>query len=138
MINPADRTTWPSGDPIWRFCQAIAIAEGYGADPNNAPTSHHNPGDLGPADTGYAGEEHGGSVVSKMPTDEQGWQDLYNKISRVFAGMSHTYHKTMTIRQFAELYAGDSVNWSRNVAADLNVPEDTRLIDWYQAQVGEL
>ena len=133
-INALDRGTWPQGDAIWRFCQAVAYAEGYGANSSNAPTSHHNPGDLGPGDTGYPGESHGGSVVSFMPDDATGWSALYQKWARIFAGKSSTYPNTLTIVQAAQKYAGDWANWARNVSSDLGVSQNTRLIDWYNAQ----
>lgn len=133
-INALDRNTWPSGDAVWRFCQAIAHAEGYGADPNNVPTVRHNPGDLGPGDTGYPGAFTDGSNVSYMPDDATGWQALYAKISRIFNGNSSAYPNTLTILQMAQKYAGDWKNWSNNVSIDLGVSQDTRLIDWYNAQ----
>lgn len=133
MINAMDRGTWPTGDKVWRFCQAVAYAEGYGADPLNAPTSHHNPGDLGPGDTGYPGESHGGSVVSMMPDDATGWAALYQKWSRIFAGHSSTFPNAWSIQRAAMTYAGDWRNWSKNVSSDLGVPESMRLIDWYNS-----
>lgn len=133
-INPMDRSTWPTGDAVWRFCQAVAFAEGYGADSSNAPTTHHNPGDLGPGDTGYPGESHGGSIVSLMPDDATGWSALYQKWARIFAGNSSAYPNTLTILQAAQKYAGDWANWAKNVSSDLGASQNTRLIDWYNAQ----
>lgn len=133
-IDAMNRDTWPQGDAVWRFCQAVAFAEGYGADPSNAPTSHRNPGDLGPGDTGYPGESHGGSIVSLMPDDATGWSALYTKWARIFAGNSSAYPNTLTIVQAAQKYAGDWSNWAKNVSSDLGVAQSTRLIDWYRAQ----
>src|SRR5229473_2046726 len=130
MIDPLDRSTWPKGDKIWDFCRAIASAEGYGANLYNVPTSHHNPGDLGPGDTGYPGEFHGGSYVSQLPDDQVGWQLLYRKLHAVFAGESSTYSPQMTFVQFAHRYAGDWKSWIHNVCRELKVKRDTRLSEW--------
>ncbi len=134
VIDAMDRSTWPASDAVWRFCQAVAYAEGYGADAGNAPTTHHNPGDLGPGDTGFPGELHSGSVVSQMPDDATGWAALYTKWARIFAGKSSTYPNTLTILQAAQKYAADWHNWASNVSNDLGVSSSTRLIDWYRSQ----
>lgn len=133
MIDPFDRSTWPAGDKIWQFAQAIAGAEGYGVKASNAPTTHCNPGDLGPGDTGYPGEFHGGSNVSQLPSHEIGWQCLRKKLERCFAGKSSTFKPEMTFLQFAQKYAGDWQNWCNNVTRELGVPPTMRVIDWYNS-----
>jgi hypothetical protein len=131
MINPLDKATWPSGDKIWDFCRAIAIAEGYGVDLHNTPTSHHNPGDLSPQDTGYPGEFHGGSTVSQMPNDEAGWSALRHKLNRIVEGKSNTFSLEMTFVQFAHKYAEDWQPWVDNVCRELKVTRSTRLMEWF-------
>lgn len=116
---------------IWEFAYAIAFAEGFGV-PGKVPTLYHNPGDLGPGDTGFQGEEHSGSVVSKLPDDATGWQLLYNKIARAFAGQSSVYSANMTIMEWAQKYAADSQVWANNVASYLGLTPDTRIVDWLQ------
>jgi hypothetical protein len=134
MIIPSDKSTWPSGDKLWDFCRAIAAAEGYGADSHNVPTSHHNPGDLSPQDTGHGGEFHDGSTVSQLPDDDFGWQLLRLKLENIFAGKSKTYSPQMTFVQFAHIYAGDWKNWVANVCRELKVKKDTRLSEWYNSK----
>lgn len=117
---------------IQEFAQAIAHAEGFGV-PGAVPTIFHNPGDLGPGDTGIAGSAHGGSVVSQLPDDATGWAMLYRKVGNIFAGKSNVYSTSMTIREVAQRYAGDWQNWANNVAADLGVSVDTTLDEWLQS-----
>ena len=128
-IMPADANLQAK---IEQFISAIAHAEGFGV-PGAIPTVFHNPGDLGPGDTGYPGEFHDGSNVSKLPDDETGWGFLRRKITRAFTGESHVFSTSMTIAEFAQEYAGDWQNWSRNVAQYLGVTPDTVIADWLNA-----
>jgi hypothetical protein len=120
-------------EKVQRFAQAIAKAEGFGK-PGAVPTLSHNPGDLGPGDTGYQGRFTAGSVVSQLPDDETGWQKLRDKLRRIFSGKSTTYSPNMTITEMAQKYAGDWQNWSNNVSADLGVSPDTRISDWLESE----
>lgn len=138
LIDPFNRETWPQGDRIWDLAHAIAVAEGYGAG-QNVPTNFRNPGDLGPDDTGYPGEYHAGSTVSRIPTHEQGWQFLYGKLANIFAGKSRTYFPSMTFLNMAQKYAGNWQNWVINVTTELHrqgytgVQPLTTLQSWYNS-----
>ena len=115
---------------VQEFCNAIAHAEGFGV-PGAVPTTHHNPGDLGPGDCpGYPYDFHSGSNVCQLPSDDVGWAFLQNKIRNAFNGHSHVFSPSMTITQWAQKYAGDWQNWAKNVAAYLGVSPDTVISDW--------
>lgn len=119
------------GSKITLFAQAIAHAEGFG-QPGAVPTLSNNPGDLGPGDTGVAGVFHDGSVVSQLPDAATGWKLLEQKISNAFNGQSSVYNTNMTFVEWAQKYAGDWANWSKNVAGYLRVDPNTRIADWLQ------
>lgn len=114
---------------IQQWAQAIAAAEGFGI-PGAVPTTHHNPGDLGPGDTGFPGEWHSGSEVSQLPDDATGWTMLTRKLVNIVNGNSSVYNINMTFTQFAQHYAGDWQNWANNVASHLGVSPSSRISDW--------
>lgn len=93
------------------FAVAIAQAEGFGV-PGSVPQRAHNPGDLGPGDTGVSDVIHAvGSDVSILESDDQGWDFLYKKLQRAFSGNSHTFLTSMSIEQFAQTYVGARGDW---------------------------
>lgn len=122
----------PMNTKVIQFAQAIAHAEGFGV-PGAVPTRAHNPGDLGPGDCGSLclGQIAAtGSMVCILKDDATGWGLLYGKIGRIFDGQSRVYNVNMTIERFAQSYAGDWMNWSRNVAAQLGVTPQTTIQEW--------
>ena len=132
--QPGQNSTSPAPDlstKIKQFAQAIGVAEGFG-QPDAVPTLYNNPGDLGPGDTGYEGVFHGGSIVSQLPDVATGWRLLEQKIANAFSGQSSVYNSNMTFAEWAQKYAGDWVNWSKNVAGYLGVDPNTRISDWLQ------
>lgn len=135
-INTPD--TWPTGDPIWDVCNAIAKAEGYDQT-SAAPFKLNNPGDLSPGDEhGFAtsgpSEFHGGSYVIHFATAGDGWQALYTKISNIVQGASNVYDVEWTWEQIGAKYAADA-NWARNVAANLGVDPTSTLSDYISGAV---
>lgn len=138
-LKPQNIGTGPNGwpgdesDPVWRVCHAIATAEGYG-QPNVAPTNLNNPGDLSPGDeNGQATigdpEQHDGSFIIHFASAMGGWTALYIKINRIKANASKIYSPDMTWQQFANEYAGDSVDWVNNVTSYLGTTTDARVGD---------
>jgi hypothetical protein len=131
--QPTDTSSAPSvpdiSSKVQQWAQAIAHAEGFGIS-GAVPTTHHNPGDLGPGDTGYPGDAHSGSIVSVLPSDDIGWAYLYGKLNKIIAGNSSVYSIQMTWVQFAQKYAGDWQHWAVNVANQLGVNPNSRIVDW--------
>lgn len=134
--NPA---TWPVGDKVWDVCRAIALAEGANIA-GDAPDRYNNPGDLS------KGDEHGQPVIGyvnlpdgemeiNFASKEAGWQALYHKISNIAAGVSSTYSPSMTWRQIAAKYAGNSSAWVNNVTNALGVSPDSRFGDFFLGTV---
>jgi hypothetical protein len=135
-ITP-DPRTWPMGDRIWDVCRAIAFAEGYNQGPGAAPFELNNPGDLSPGDewgmqTAGAAEFHGGSRVIHFATAADGWNALHRKIANIASGNSEVYSADWSWSRIGETYAGDSENWSRNVAAALGVSVDSTLAEYLE------
>lgn len=126
-------STWPTGDPIWDVCRAVAHAEGYDVQ-GSAPAKLNNPGDLSPGDehgfaTAGAAEFHGGSYVIHFATPTDGWSALYAKFSNIAADISTVYQPDWTWEQIGAKYASDP-NWPNNVAAALGVDPSSTLADY--------
>lgn len=125
--------TFPGADQVAGFdkhvvdlASAIAHAEGFDVA-GSVPQRAHNPGDLGPGDTGVSDVIHAvGSDVSVLPDDQTGWDLLYKKIDRALSGRSNTFPRSLTLQQFANKYVSggqqtaDSENWAANVVSFLN------------------
>lgn len=138
-INAGDESTWPSGDKLWDFAHAIAVAEGYGADEYNGPTRNNNPGDLSDgADTFGYDPNIKDSKVTTFPDDVTGWFWLRNKLNRIVDGASTVYSEyartlglrdssELSIRQLAQKWAGSWQNWSANVSRELGVTDSTKV-----------
>lgn len=96
------------------FAEGVAEAEGYYVA-GSVPQRAHNPGDLGPGDTGVDAVIHAvGSDVSVLAPDNgdaQGWNFLYEKLDRVMRGASAVYSPSMTFNEFAEKYVGTRGDW---------------------------
>ena len=130
MINPADESTWPSGDKIWDVARAIAKQEGYGP-PRNLPTRACNPGDLSDGNDRY-GFIQTDSRVTTFPDDETGWQWLYNKLRNALEGKSSVYFGHMTFLEIGQRWATDP-HWWEGVAKLLGVDPQTTLatyVNW--------
>lgn len=127
-----DRNSWPSGDRIWDICQAIAIAEGYDGV-SNVAFRLNNPGDISDGHPPYSWENHSGSSVTVFPDAATGWNWLYKKISNHVKGLSSVYPKSLTIEQFASLYAGNATAWMNNVTRELGVSPTTTFADYVNA-----
>jgi hypothetical protein len=124
---------WPTGDPIWDVCRAIAHAEGFDVA-GSAPQKLNNPGDLSPGDehgsaTAGAPEFHGGSYIIHFSTPQDGWDALYAKFANIQNGESSVYDAGWTWLQIGAKYASDP-NWGRNVAATLGVDPNSTLADY--------
>lgn len=83
------------------FIQAIARMEGFGAKPDNIPTSHNNPGDIRagqwanahgavPAapDPRWKGANRAPSPYAVFPSPSAGWLALRQLLAAAYAGMS--------------------------------------------------
>ena len=124
-----DPSTWPSSDPIWMVCCAIASAEGANIAGSN-PDRLNNPGDISDGFKTYGGETHSGSNVTKFPNKETGWQWLYNKVQNIQNGNSTVYSPDMTWIQIAQKWAGDWTSWVTNVSAFLGVDATSKFSDF--------
>lgn len=107
------------------LASAIAHAEGFDVA-GSVPQRAHNPGDLGPGDTGVFDVIHAvGSDVSVLPDDQTGWDLLYRKLQRALAGGSAVFKTSFTIQMFADHYVSggnqseDSIHWAANVVSYL-------------------
>jgi hypothetical protein len=132
MIVNTDQSTWPTGDKVWQFAHAIALAEGYEVE-NSVPSRLHNPGDISDGRLTFGSESHDGSNVTTFPDDATGWKWLYNKLTNALTGKSTVFKPTMTFWEFAQKYAGDSTDWARNVCNHLGVNESDVIGEWYSA-----
>jgi hypothetical protein len=128
----ADTSTWPGAQPaypnaaVWDICTAVALAEGYNGGVGVAPYDLNNPGDLSPGDeSGQAvqgpPQEHDGSLIIDFATVEDGFIALYVKFFNIVSGNSKVYPKTLTWTQVANIYAGNSSAWVKNVTNYLGV-----------------
>ena len=124
----SDPATWPTGDQVWDVCRAVALAEGANVA-GDAPDRNNNPGDLS------KGDEHGQPIVGyvTLPDGEKaiqfanktaGWEALYTKFNNIRLGISKTFSPSMTWRQIAAKYAGNSAAWVANVTTELGVSPD--------------
>lgn len=121
-----DPSTWPSGDLVWRICQAIAFAEGANVA-GSVPDVLNNPGDISDGAAYFSQEWHSGSNVTKFPTKEIGWSWLYDKVSNAVNGRSSVYLPSMTWNQIAQKWAGDWQSWVNNVTRYLGVNPNSTL-----------
>jgi hypothetical protein len=114
-----------------KIANAIAIAEGF-FNPGSRPRKNHNPGDFERDITGKGVGFDGPYVI--YANDEDGWDALKKQVALMFEGSS-IYNPNMTISDVAYHYADGkhdpqgAANWAANVAAELGVDVDMRLID---------
>jgi hypothetical protein len=93
------------------FAHAVTVAEG-------AKPELNNPGDL---------KENG--QIAQYATREEGERKLRNQLKAMVTGKSNYYKPDMTLRQAGLIYSDGDPNWSKNVAKQLGVSEDTKLGD---------
>lgn len=105
---------------IRRIAEAIAVAEGYGK-PGAIPTVRNNPGNIRDS-TG---------AIATFATPAEGWAALYRQVLLMLTGESRFYRPDMTLAEIARIYTGEAeyMNWARNVARQLGVTPETRLIE---------
>lgn len=120
----------PASAVIDKIAKAIAFAEGFYV-PNSRPARNHNPGDMERDLINKAVGWDGPFPIYSC--DDDGWGNLYIQISRFYQG-SAIYNPTMTIKQIATHWTEDTpmgaqADWASNVAKQLNVSVDTRLVD---------
>jgi len=99
------------------LAEAIAFAEGYGANADNAPTRANNPGSLKLPNTPVTGAEG----ISVFPTIDAGWSALSAQLLLIQNNQSHIYTPDTTIRGMAAKWTdtqGDA--WTTNVVNYLN------------------
>lgn len=107
----------PTQSAVQTVALAIANAEGFNVQGSLAQVNN-NPGNIG-----------GGSATYPTPAD--GWNALYDQITKIFNNTSGYYNSGMTIDQVGYIYAdgahdpAGAANWSANVAAYLGVPSST-------------
>jgi hypothetical protein len=122
-------TAWAATPQVTIFANAIAEAEGFGTR-GTIPTRCHNPGDLkGTKFPGEVGLCKGGHAHFK--NDSAGWAALYDQIDKMLSGTSHVYHTSMTFRDVARLYAGNSRVWLKNITRVMAIPPDTSLAFYF-------
>lgn len=112
------------------FAEAIAKAEGFGANPNNLPTRNHNPGDLEIGDIGY------GTDQSKtiFPNDVAGWNALYKQVELIMNEESKAgYSLNDSIQTFAARYTGGdhSNTYAFAIASHLGIDVNSTLGDYF-------
>lgn len=114
--------------PLTPLASAITQAEGFGASPNNIPTTAQNPGDLELGDQGYGVmQAAGGNQITVFGSLAQGAAALENQLSKIFNGTSAYYNPNMTLDQFGQVYSGGSTTYGQQLASILNVPSSTTL-----------
>jgi hypothetical protein len=115
-------TTYP--EPIKRFAQAIAKAEGFYVA-GSIPQRANNPGDLKMIN--WDGPTLG-EGISVFQSVDAGWSALYRQLYLILSGQSGVYNLDMTIAQMgAKWTATQQSAWASNVAGYLAVSPSTPL-----------
>ena len=115
-------------DRVQTLAEAIAKAEGYGRK-RAIPTRYHNPGDLKavrgwvyPGQIGIGKANH-----VRFRDDNSGWTALRHQVEKIISGSSQHYSVNMSLQEMSKHYAGNHRVWTKNVAHNLGVPQDTSL-----------
>lgn len=109
--------------PVQRFGQAIAYAEGFG-QPGAIPTVACNPGDL--VIPGWS-PTMGSAGIAVFDSVDYGWSRLHRQLQLIVSGASNVYTLDDTIASMGAKWANGDGNWAKNVAGYLNVPQGTPL-----------
>jgi hypothetical protein len=94
------------------FARAVAKAEG-------AKPELNNPGDI----------KDSSGQIAQFGSMEEGERRLRGQLRAMVSGSSAYYKPDMTLAQAGLIYSGGDPNWSKNVAKELGVTEDTKLAD---------
>ena len=114
---------------VIEFAHAIARAEGFYIH-GSIPQRCANPGDLkGTKFPGEVGLCKGGHA--RFANAEYGWQALYAQVEKMTDGTSHVYRPSMTFREVARLYAGNSKPWVRIITTMLEVTPDESICFYF-------
>jgi hypothetical protein len=115
-------------DRVQTLAEAIAKAEGYGRK-HAIPTRYHNAGDLkvvrGYTYPGQIGVGKANHV--RFRSDQDGWAALRHQIEMIISGASTHYSVNMSLQEMSKHYAGNHRVWTKNVAHNLSVDQDTKL-----------
>ena len=127
-----DPKTWPSNDPIWDICRAVAFAEGADIE-GSVPDRLNNPGDISDFLGVFGSEFHNGSKVTRFPTKEAGWAHLHWKFKRVVDGESHIFLVSYSWLRVARKYAKNWEPWLKIVTEKLGVTIESTPLDYVRA-----
>jgi hypothetical protein len=107
------------------IAQAIATAEGF-YTPGTRPARDHNPGDMTIDLIGKGVGMDGPFIV--YATDDDGWANLKEQITKWFDGSSANADSSSTIADLSSFYTDTQQDsWATNVANALGVSTDTPL-----------
>ena len=115
-------------DKVEALACAIAQAEGFYRR-GTIPNRYHNAGDL-KAVRGwvYPGQRGVGKANHvRFRSDQDGWAALRHQIEMIISGASTHYSVNMSLQEMSKHYAGNHRVWTKNVAHNLGVPQDTYL-----------
>jgi hypothetical protein len=127
-------------DKLHQLAVAISKAEGFGMK-GAVPTRYHNPGDIR---TFRPGVRYPGQVginrqhYAIFRNDKAGFAALESNLRKIAVGESAYYGSEMTINKMAKLYATKWRIWAKNVAKNLDVPVNTKLIDILELRAPEI
>lgn len=94
------------------FARAVAKAEG-------AKPALNNPGDL----------KDSSGQIAQFGSMEEGERKLRGQLRAMITGKSNYYTPDMSLKQAGLIYSDNDPNWSKNVARELGVSEETKLAD---------
>jgi hypothetical protein len=117
-----DSSSWPSSDPTWKMCCAIATAEGYNEGAGVIPYDYNNPGDITDEASQYGSGTNG---ITTFPSAETGWQALYDKLQNIVNGGSSAYPVSASWTDVGNTWSNGDANWAVNVCRNLGVDPST-------------
>jgi hypothetical protein len=127
-------------DNITVIAEAIAEAEGYFVEGDHDGRSllHrlNNPGGLKKPALGAEGLPtwmDTGLII--FPTEAMGWAALRHQVGMMLTGKSEIYHPSDTLTTVGLKYADGDANWGENVATNLGVSPDAKLMELAEAIV---
>lgn len=133
LVPPTPMPTTPHL-MLMKWCAAAQSYEGWTIDPPSRSYRNNNPGNLEFHDQPNAVLEtgHAPNRFAHFNTYTDGLQALYNLFLHACTGQSHTYHPTMTLVDFYNVYApsgdGNNVNeYASFIAKELGITVDTQI-----------